>query len=129
MESIMRPGGLDVSSKDTKSVGVRRAPTSTSSHEADRSGPINITIQGQRLTIRSDRDAAFVRGLARYIDDTVDELQHAAPRAPFNKLLMLASMTVAEELFETREELGRLHRQLEEKTQSMFDLIDQVEEI
>lgn len=118
-----------MSSHDSKSAGIRRAPTATSSEEAGRSGPINIEIQGQRLSIRSDRDASYVRGLAQYIDETVDELQRAAPRAPLNKLLMLASMTVAEELFEAREQLRGMQRQLEEKTESMFDLIDQIEEI
>ncbi len=117
-----------MSSHDSKSAGVRRASTSTSSEEVSESGPINIEIRGQRLSIRSDRDPAFVRRLANYIEDTFDELQNAAPTAPYNKLLMLASMTVAEELFETRDQLRRMRGQLEETTESMFDLIDQAEQ-
>jgi cell division protein ZapA len=118
-----------VSTQDTKSAGIRRAPTSTSSKGADQSGPITIEIQGQRLSIRSDREAAFVHSLARYIDNKLGSLQSAAPTAPMDKLLMLASMTVAEELFETRQELRRLRSQLEEKTESIFELIDRIEEI
>lgn len=117
-----------MSSQDSKSAGVRRASTSISSEEASESGPINIEIRGQRLSIRSDRDPAFVRRLANYIDGTLEELQQAAPRAPYNKLLMLASMTVAEELFETRDQLHRMRGEVEETTESIFDLIDQVEQ-
>lgn len=128
MESIRGPEVV-VSSHDTKSAGIRRAPSSTSSEETNRSGPINIEIKGHRLTIRSDRDAAFVRSLARYIDGTLEELQNGAPSAPFDKLLMLASMTVAEELFEARRELTHLRRELADKTESMFELIDRIEEV
>ncbi len=117
-----------MSSYDSKSAQLRGASTSTSSSEASESGPINIEIRGQRLTIRSDRDPAFVQQLANHIDRTFEELQSAAPSAPYNKLLMLASMTVAEELFETRQELHEIRDQLEETTESMFDLLDQVEQ-
>ena len=116
-----------MSSQQSKSAGIRSASTSTSSNEASSSGPIDIEIRGQRLTIRSDRDPAFVQKLASYIDRTFEELQTAAPSAPYNKLLMLASMTVAEELFETRQELDEMRDQLQETTESMFDLLDQVE--
>lgn len=117
-----------MSSQKSKSATLRGASTSAPSQEASDSGPIDIEIRGQRLSIRSDRDAAFVRELADYIDQTVEQLQNAAPTAPYDKLLMLASMTVAEELFETREELCELRNRLQDSTQSMFDLIDQVEE-
>lgn len=128
LESIRGPE-VAVSSHNSKSAEMSRASTSTSSGDTSESGPININIQGQKLSIRSDRDAGFVRQLANYIDHTLEELQSAAPSAPMDKLLMLASMTVAEELFETRHELQQVRRKLEESTETMFDLIDQVEEI
>ncbi len=118
-----------MSSQSSKSGERRRASTSTSSKKVSGSGPINIEIGGQRLSIRSDQDSAFVQNLARYIDHKFEELQSTAPTMPMNKLLILASMTVAEELFETREELRQMRRQLKDTTQSMFDLIDQAEEV
>jgi cell division protein ZapA (FtsZ GTPase activity inhibitor) len=118
-----------VSSHSSKTGDKRRASTSTSTNKASGAGPINIEIGGQRLNIRSDRDSAFVQHLARYIDHKLEELQNAAPTMPMNKLLILASMTVAEELFESREELRQMRRQLKDTTQTMFDLIDQAEEV
>lgn len=117
-----------MSSRNSKFGGVHRASTSTSTNKADQSGPINIEIAGHRLSIRSDREAVFVQSLARYIDQKVEDLQAAAPTAPMNKLLILASMTVAEELFETREELRQIRREIKDTTQTMFDLIEQAEE-
>lgn len=119
-----------MSSQDSSST-VTRGNTSTSSSTEEKSapGPINVEIQGQRLSIRSDRDPAFVQRLARYIDHIIEDLQNSAPTVPLEKLLMLASMTVAEELFETREELEELRSDLDETTDTMFELLDQVEEI
>lgn len=116
-----------MSSQSTKTGSGRRAPTSVSD-TASGSGPIQIEIRGQKMTIRSDRDATFVRNLARYIDHKAEELQNAAPSAPIDKLMMLASMNVAEELFEAREELHRMRVQLKETTETLVDLITQVEE-
>ncbi len=80
------------------------------------------------MQVRSDRDPAFVQSLAHHIDDTVEQLRRGAPSAPHDKLLMMASMTVAEELFEARRELRQVQHKLREKTESMFELIDQIEE-
>lgn len=121
-----------VSSHSSKIGEERRASTSTSSNKASTAagaGPISIEIGGQRLNIRSDHDSAFVQHLARHIDSKLEELQSAAPTMPMNKLLMLTSMTVAEELFESREELRQMRRQLKDTTQTMFELIDQAEEL
>ena len=89
---------------------------------------MTIEIRGQSMQVKSDRDPAHVQSLARHIDETVEELRRAAPAAPHDKLLMMASMTVAEELFETRRELRQVRHKLREKTESIFDLIDQIEE-
>lgn len=90
---------------------------------------MTVEIRGQRITIRTDRDPEFVQRLARYVDGTLEELHKAAPTVPNDKLLLLAGLTVAEELFETREQLEQMQTKLDETAQTMFDLIDQVEQI
>jgi cell division protein ZapA (FtsZ GTPase activity inhibitor) len=79
------------------------------------------------LNVRSDHDPEFVRELADHIDNIVAEIQENAPAVPLSKLLMLASMTVAEELFEAREELDRLRGTIEERTDAMMTLLEQVD--
>ncbi len=114
----------------SKKKGVRQSQSAATSVETRReSQRITIEIQGQSLTIRSDREPTFVKRLARHIDETIEELQSAAPRAPSNKLLMLASLTVAEELFEARQRLDRTEEELKATAQTLRDLIDQVEEV
>ncbi len=115
-----------VSSKKTKG---NSQGTTASVATRSQSRRITVDIQGQSLTIRSDREPGFVKELARHIDETIEELQSAAPRAPSNKLLMLASLTVAEELYEARQRLSQTQEDLADKADTLHDLIDQVEEV
>ena len=102
----------------------------TTSTSARSEGPkaVSVEIRGQQLSVRSNHNPEFVRKLAEHIDQKVEQLQQAAPAAPFSKLLMLASMTVAEELFEAREEIGRLRDEISQRTDAMLALLDEVED-
>ena len=83
-----------------------------------------VEIQGRRLSIRTNHDPSFVHELATYVDAKLDALQRAAPSAPLEKLLMLVSMTVAEELFSTREELHVMQRHVQDRVQALHDILD-----
>jgi cell division protein ZapA len=101
--------------------------TATSSRKKKSPEAVNVEIRGQKLSVRSDHDPEFVRRLAEHIDQKVAEIQQNAPTVPLSKLLMLASMTVAEELFEARNELDRLRGSIEERTDAMMSLLEQIE--
>lgn len=98
--------------------------TSTSPRKKE---PVNVEIRGQKLAIRSNHDPEFVRRLATYIDDKVGALQQAAPAVPLEKLLMLASMTVAEELFEARETLETAQRDLQKRVDACLEALAEAE--
>lgn len=85
---------------------------------------VSVEIRGKRLSIRTNHDPAFVQELAGYIDHKLQALQRAAPSAPFEKLLMLVSMTVAEELYSTREELDTMQKTVQTKALAMMELLD-----
>lgn len=113
-----------MASRESKTSTINRVGTQTSS-EAQESKPVSVEIRGQRLSIRSNHDPAFVRSLADHIDAKVAELQKAAPAVSLSKLLMLASMTVAEELFEARQEIDRLRDEITNRTDAMLALLEE----
>ena len=88
---------------------------------------VSVDIRGKRLSIRTNHDPEFVQELAGYIDQKLQALQRAAPSAPFEKLLMLVSMTVAEELFSTREELDMLQKGVQARAMAMMDILADTE--
>ncbi|MGM0558444.1 MAG: cell division protein ZapA [Myxococcota bacterium] len=101
--------------------------TATSSPKKKSPEAVNVEIRGQKLSVKSDHDPEFVRRLASHIDEKVAAIQQNAPTVPLSKLLMLASMTVAEELFEARNELDQLRGSVEERADAMMSLLDQIE--
>lgn len=105
----------------------QRVRTSTTSEKSD-FGKIDVEIFGQTLSIRSDRDPEFVEKLASYIDETLGQLRESAPQAPTDKLLMMTSLTVAEELFEARSDLENLEEEVHDRAVTMKRLIEQLDE-
>lgn len=96
----------------------------TTTTTARQASPVTVEIRGKRLSIRTDHEHDHVLQLARYVDSTVRSLQTAAPNAPFEKLLMLASLNIAEELFEAQEAVVRMRRGVTERTEAMMALLD-----
>jgi cell division protein ZapA len=107
----------------------RQSGQSTATAEASSElGTVDVEIQGRSLSVRSDRDPEFVRQLANHVDDTLGELKRAAPSASTEKILMMASLTVAEELFEARREVEDLRQEIADRTDVMQNLLSHLEE-
>lgn len=114
--------------------GAKRAGgvTTTSARNARQAQPrmsrtdtVNVEIRGKRLAIRTDHDPVHVHQIANYLDTKLRDLQAQAPSAAFEKLLMLASMTIVEELFEVRAEMAHLRQDMASKTEALIQMIDQ----
>lgn len=65
--------------------------------------------------------------LADYVNGKVNNLKGMAPSVPVEKLLMLASLTIAEELFEARGETESLRATLKQRVDAAIALVDEVE--
>lgn len=88
-------------------------------------GTVNIEIRGKRLALRTDHDPVFVHQLASYVDQKLANLQSMAPSAPFEKLMMLASLTLAEELFSAQGDLDGLRQDFASRTEAMLAVLEQ----
>lgn len=86
-----------------------------------------MQIQGRTLSIRSDHDPEYVRQMAEYVDSKIGDLEDSAPGAPTNKLLMMVSLTMAEELFEARGEIEDLRGEIRDRTSDMRTLLEQLD--
>ncbi|MEM1349844.1 MAG: cell division protein ZapA, partial [Myxococcota bacterium] len=85
-------------------------------------GSVVVDIRGKRLAIRTDHDPEFVQQLARYLDNKMRALQTQAPTAPFEKLLMLTSLNIAEELFEAQRELADVRAGLDARLSALQEI-------
>lgn len=110
----------------------QRAGTETALKKGEGSQPrmsradtVNVEIRGKRLAIRTDHDPVYVHQIANYLDTKLRDLQAQAPSAAFEKMLMLASMTIIEELFDVRADMAHLRHDFAAKTEALINLLDQ----
>jgi cell division protein ZapA len=81
---------------------------------------ITIDVAGQTLTIRSDEDDSYVRGLASFVDAKVRELSRGQPGITTLSLALTAALAIADDLHKLRraqleieEGMGRLSARIE----------------
>jgi cell division protein ZapA len=92
---------------------------------------VAVTIAGQRYTIKSDAEEAYVQSLADLVDAKVREVQRASKAAPAHAVATLAALQLADELARSRDELGRerdrrsqLHRKVRQSSRDIRALLD-----
>lgn len=104
------------------------AQTSQTATTEAANGSVSVQIGGQKLSVKSDKDPQLVADIAAYVDGKVGALREMAPSSvTMDKLLILASMTVAEELFESRERVRTLETALRERVQNCLTVLDEVD--
>ena len=86
---------------------------------------ITVTIRGSSYALRTDEDNTRLHTLARYVDDTMNVLDPKQALPP-NKLSVLASLTLAGELFDERENGGGLQMDLRDRVERMHGILDGV---
>lgn len=104
-----------------------RTTTTSTSPDTSTNETVEIVIQGKRLSVRTDRDPAFIEELADYVDETIESISGQVPNAPTDKVMLMAIMTIGEELFEAKGDNRALRRKLRERAEAMDELLDEWE--
>lgn len=107
--------------------GAGNAQSSQTSTTEKSGGSVSVQIGGVKLSVKSDKDPRMVEDIAAYVDNKVGSIRDMAPSVATDKLLMLASMTVAEELFEARQRVERLESALKERLDNCMTVLDEAE--
>lgn len=82
---------------------------------------VQVQIFGETYTVRGTEPPEYVQRVAQYVDGTFYELAKGDPRLPSAKVGILASLTLADELFKAEEERVRAV----EKVAELSQLLDQ----
>ena len=64
---------------------------------------VEVSVMGLPLSVRTERDDAWIHGLAAQVSRRLEELRRAAPRANAQQLAVLVALNLAEELQQERE--------------------------
>ena len=87
-------------------------------------GSIEVTILGQKYTVKGDAPEDYMKKLAAFVDDKLMEVYNNSPNITPLKAAILASLNIADELQKLKDDQENLTRNIEEKTDVLSGLFD-----
>ncbi len=85
---------------------------------------VDVEILGQRYSIKTDEDEAYIKRLAEYIDKKLKEIYTAAPNVNQSKAMIMTLFSIADELFRLMAKQEDLDRMIEEKTRILSGFLE-----
>jgi cell division protein ZapA len=80
---------------------------------------VEITILGTKYTVVSDRDDAYVRSLAQYLDEKLAQFREGRHISLMQSVILVA-LNIADELFNERSQRVNLFREIEERSSKLI---------
>jgi cell division protein ZapA len=88
----------------------------------------HVEIFGSSYTIKSDADSSYTRELANFVDSKIREVAEGAPAVSSHKITVLASMNIANDLFQARKENKDKNLHANEKINKLIQIIKDSQE-
>lgn len=86
---------------------------------------IKITIFGQEYSVKAPADPTYIKKIAEYVDSKMREVQSGfSSTQSSNRIAILSAMNITDELFNARKKEDADENEVEEKINSLIELID-----
>ncbi len=82
-----------------------------------------VEIFGERYTLRSTDDPAYLQRVAEYVDDKFRAVAKEGPSLVPAKVAVLASLNIADELFKHTQEAQRVEQEVLARIDGIFQLL------
>lgn len=86
---------------------------------------VELSILGQKFTVRSEAAPEYLQGLARFVEERALALQKSGVHDPMSALA-LAAIEIADELHRARDEQSRDTGDVQERLGALVDLLQRV---
>ena len=73
---------------------------------------VTVEIGGEQFTIRTDAGADYARRCAAHLDEAVGQVYSSGATVEHHRAVILAALSLTDELFRAREETDELRRKL-----------------
>jgi cell division protein ZapA (FtsZ GTPase activity inhibitor) len=80
---------------------------------------VDVHVMGLPLSVRTDREDAWVQGIAQQVNQRVDELRRTARTASAQQLAVLVALNLAEELQTERQRSATRDRDAEDRLEAL----------
>jgi len=85
---------------------------------------VKVSVAGHRLAVRTSAKPAYVKELASFVTEKIEEAKASGRVVTTQSLALLAAMNIADELYRLREEQRRLKRDVFERSQRILRYLD-----
>ena len=85
---------------------------------------VKVTLAGQKFAVRTDARPKYVRELAAFVTEKMDEAKKSGKVVTTQALALLAAMSIADDLFQQREAERELRREIAEKSKKILRYLD-----
>ena len=86
--------------------------------------PITVRIAGEEHVLRSDADPEHTLRCARLVDQRIAEIRRRVGALEAPKVAILAGLSLADELFQLRDEHARLQAELAARARALVEQVD-----
>ena len=85
---------------------------------------VKVTLAGQKFAVRTDARPKYVRELAAFVTEKMEEAKKSGKVVTTQSLALLAAMSIADDLFQQRESERALRREIAEKSKRILRYLD-----
>jgi cell division protein ZapA len=85
---------------------------------------VTVEVAGQKLTLKTDADEAYVQALAAFVTGKIGEVKSSSRTFSTHALAILAALNIADDLFQARQASRALRERVREKSRRILALID-----
>lgn len=85
---------------------------------------MKVTLAGQKFSVRTDARPKYVRELAAFVNEKMEEARQSGKVVTTQSLALLAAMSIADDLFQQREREEQLRRDIRNKSKRILRYLD-----
>lgn len=93
--------------------------------ETKKDNYVKVNIHGQEYTVKAQADSDYIKNVARYVNEKMDEVEKSLPNKQASiRIAILAAMNITDELFASNLANSKLKKNIQSKTNLLINRID-----
>jgi cell division protein ZapA len=85
---------------------------------------VTVEVAGLKFTLKTDADEAYVKSLARFVTEKMDEARASSRTVATHNLALLVAMNIADDLFRNRRMAKEFRQRVREKSRSVLEILE-----
>ena len=85
---------------------------------------IEVTILGRKIPLKKKGDEEYIRKVAEYVRDKVEEIQRQVPNTTETNIAILTALNIADELFSATEKQKETFNRIDNYCSELIEFID-----